>query len=211
MLDDAPLAYALLSVVLATSVIGFWYRGLASRMALYPYEVVRMQMVYGVFTAPFVHTGWGHLAGNLFFAVFFVPEVEYMLVDDFDKPGGSLVFLLVFFAMVLFSSTVAVARYRANARYSNLGLSAVVFGMISFFYFYLPLDKSPVGGVISGDIHAYQVGCLGMAMLGLAIRYKVARAAPIHFYGAVGGLVVAICVRPKLLGEIIAHVAGASL
>lgn len=207
-LHVAPFAYGLLFAVLVISIFGFFRSGFLAGAKLYPYEVARMRVVHGVFTASLVHTGWGHLMSNLLSAVFFVPEVEYMLVDDFKRPAGWAVFLLVFFGIALFSSAVAVMHYRARPSYSTLGLSAVVFGMASFFYFYLPLDKNTFGGIISGNVRAYQMGCFGLVMLLLAIRYNVAKAAPIHFYGAVGGLVVAIFVRPALVGEIFAHVVG---
>lgn len=207
-LTDAPLAYGLLAVVLATSVIGIRYPGFGFRLRLYPHEVARMRMAHGAFTSAFVHHDWWHLIGNLLFAILFVPEVEFMLVDDFKRPVGWGVFLVVFFGIALFSALAAVVRYRSASSYSTLGISTVVFGMASFYYFYLPIETYGFGGIVSGNVVAYHMGCFGFILLLLAVRYRLIKAAPIHLYGAVSGLVMAILVRPALVWEIIAHAAG---
>src|SRR5690606_18420686 len=128
-------------------------------------------------------------------------------VDDFGRFYGEMLFFCMVFGIALFSGLVAAYKHRAEIGYSSLGLSAAVFGNCEFYYFYFPVEVNDDGGIITGALHGYQMGLFGFIALSLFVWLNVGKAAPIHFFGAVGGLILAICVRPDLVKEI-AHVFG---
>lgn len=210
-LQDAPLAYTLLLILFLVGLLGFAYPDLISRFKFYPYAVARAKRLEGVFTSLFFHDGWMHLCTNLIFAVFFLPEVEYMLVDDFGRPYGSILLICTVAGIALFAGITTAFRYRDQIGFSSLGFSAVLFGIAVFFYFYLPVERSEDGGIITGILHGYQIGAFGFIALYMFVRYRVGKAAKPHLYGALGGLVLAIIIRPLLIMEVLGHMTGSRL
>lgn len=107
-IPDAPLAYSFVLFLLAVNVYAFLYPAVIINYRMHPYAIYRGFGVAKVFSAALLHINWKHLALNVVVLAKFLPEVEYMLADDFGFFAGGLLLLAVSVGIVVISSALSI-------------------------------------------------------------------------------------------------------
>lgn len=169
----------------------FYNRELVGRWAFTPYRVARNGEWSRWITAGFAHVGLAHLAFNMITLYFFGPYVESQL--------GPWRFLLVYFGAELAANAVTYWRYRDNPKYSAVGASGAVSGVVFAFCLFQPLAPIylfliPIG--IPAVIFAvlYVVFSIYASNQG---RGRIAHEA--HIGGAIGGVVLTVLLYPSVI------------
>jgi len=187
-----PIAYDFILFTLAISILELRYRVLTYRYCLWPFLVWRRRQMYRLFTSLVIHVNGLHLATNLLFLIVFMPEVEYMLVDDFGYLCGWLLLIVLLAAIAGIAGMASAYNHRNELTYTSTGCSAVVSGMVAFYFFYLPADVAPLGtSLVWPALYSYQIGLAYLLGLALLVCLRAGKAAAIHWYGALAGTLLA--------------------
>ncbi len=192
-----PLTYALIAINVVASFIVFSQPQLMRTLAHSPHQVREEGRWYQLVTSGFIHADIGHLLMNMLTLYFFGPFGEAKL-----GPGG---FLIVYFGSLLAGSLLTQIRHQGNPRYTGVGASGAVSGILFSFILFRPLDPIylffiPIGipAVLFAGLY------LAASVYGLRTRWgNLGHEA--HLGGAVGGVVLTLALRPEALRTFLAH------
>lgn len=195
---EAIVSYLFSALVFITSIVGFFHRSFYYSNVFQPSQVFSGKRPWTLFSSALVHSSWLHLLFNLIMCVFFMTEVEYMLVDDFGYPaaGGGMLLLLV--GIVSSCNLIAGYRLRKQPTASAVGLSGFVFAMAVFFYMYFPLDTAP--GL--PGLRAYHFALVIPIACMVAWMIKLPGNHGVHQLGCVTGAIAAVFIRPEIVSEL---------
>lgn len=194
--NESQAAYCFTAIVLLVSITAFYYRPLFHAFAFYPFAVFKGRQLHTLITSSLVHVHWAHLLVNGLFLFVFLSEAEYMLVDDFGSGHGLLWLFVLVTGIAVFSCLLSGFFNRHQVMHTSAGCSALIFGLVMFFFFYLPLDQAPFDDSLLPVVYSYQMGLAFFMGLTLLVLFKVGRAAPIHWYGALAGFCLALIIGP---------------
>jgi len=191
---EAPLAYNFTMIVLFTSIGALYWRDWLYKLSLYPFGMWQGRELYRLFTSLFVHVGVLHLIANAFFGMVFIGEVEYMLVDDFGAVHGRLLLIVLIIGIAGTAGSASVYKHRHEYTHTSAGSSALIFGLVMFYLFYLPADKAVIDDSELPSLYSYQLGMVYFAGVTAMAAFKIGKAAPIHWYGALAGGLLAMII-----------------
>lgn len=144
-LHVAPLAYLIIIAILIMSIIALRHRSFFNACRMHPYAVYRGRRLATVVTSLFVHVGWLHLLLNMVFLIIYLPEVEFMLRDDFGSLAGSLLLVPAVLFIGWFAAGCDALQRRKDKLHRSAGCSHVIFGIIVLYFVYFPVGDE--GGV----------------------------------------------------------------
>lgn len=178
----------LIAIIIAN--VLFSYKGFNDYSFFRKYEFhvgsIRSGEQIRMLTSGFLHADLGHLAFNMITLYFFAPVVSAYL--------GDLMFLIVYFASLLFGSLLTLAIHKNEYNYRAIGASGAVTGILYSAILLVP-DMQ-----IYGFIPGYVFGFLYLISSGYGMKAKndgIGHAA--HFGGAIGGYLITLLVYPDLL------------
>lgn len=190
----APATYTLMIIILVTSIIGFYHRVFFGKLILHPYSVCNKSEYYRLFTSDFVHVDIVHLLLNQVALYVICSDLEELL--NKRSQHGSLQFLIIYAASMLTANIAATIRNRNNFNYSSVGASGSIMGCLFAFMLLDPFGHA-VNIAILGPIENIYTAPLYIAML-TYYKWKKKNEAinhDLHFYGAIGGIVVSLLFR----------------
>lgn len=146
----------IIAVTAVISIICFNNNELFSKLQFNPYQVIHRKEFYRLITHGFVHAGWWHLFVNMFVLYFFGSTVEaYLgaLTDNGMISHPVLIYLVFYFAALIFASSISLFRYKDDIWYNAVGASGAVSAVLFFSIFFDPWQKIvvyiiPVPGII---------------------------------------------------------------
>lgn len=167
---------------------------------MHPYAIYRGRRTFTVVTSVFVHVDEKHLAINGILLCMTLPEVEYMLVDDFGAPAGRLLMLVFVLFSAAFTGLLSAVQYRMDLRYRSAGSSALIMALVLFFLMYFPIEPLDVG---ASWLPQWPPVWLALGMIALMFVFVMFRipAGAIHLYGAIAGMLFAFFMRPEAATE----------
>jgi len=200
-LHAAPFAYFLIAAMVAVSVAGLRNRRLFEALRMHPYSLYRGKRPFTALTSVFVHVDERHLLINGGLLCLSLPEIEYMLIDDFGPWIGRLLMLMFLTLSSAFAALLAAIQHRRNALHWSAGASAVILAAFMFFLMYFPVD--PILGMPSffTDIRPLWIAFVILLVLVVQLCLR-GPAGAIHLYGALAGMLLAFLIRPVSLTEI---------
>lgn len=191
MLLDAPITLTLLVI---NGLIGaytlYFDPSLVGRMAFRPYGFVHEKEFGRLITAGFVHAGFGHLAVNMLTLFFFGPTVEYLL-----GPAG---FIAVYFGSEIAANAATLLRYRDDPKYSAVGASGAISGVLFSFCLFAPLQTLYIFFALPMPAIVFAVLFVGYSIYAARqLSDHVAHEA--HLGGAIGGILLTLLIYPHAL------------
>lgn len=190
-----------LYIVIATavvSILAFQNREMLAKLMFNPYLVKHSNQWYRAVTHAFIHSGWMHLAVNMWVLWQFGKIVEYSFVSE--KGGlGTPMFIGLYLGGILFATLPSFQKHQNNFNYNSLGASgavaAVLFASIFFdptMNLYLMFVPLPIPAVIFGILY------LGFEWyMDKKSNDNIAHDA--HFWGAAFGFLYALVMVPSQL------------
>jgi len=201
-LHVAPLAYSIIAILVAVSVAALRDRKTFEALRMHPYSLYRGKGLFTVLTSVFVHVDGKHLLLNAVFLLIYLPEVEYMLVDDFGPIIGRVLLLVVVAGISWLASMGSALQHRKDEWHWSAGSSHVAFGIIILYFVYFPIGDEGTAPTILPAFPSILIALTILVILFLFVWVGWASAAPIHLYGALAGLLMACLIRPALLEEV---------
>lgn len=164
---------------------------------LYPYQVVKQNKWYQLFTSGFLHADFMHLAFNMLTLFFFGPYLESII-----GPAG---FTALYVLGILVSSIPTVFKHKNNPNYASLGASGAVEAVIFSYILFNPLSKIYLFFIPIG-IPAIIFGFLYMAYSVYASKKQLGNINhDAHIGGAVFGVAFTLIVYPQSLQIFLSH------
>lgn len=198
---NTPLAYLIVLAIVLCSIHALTHRSFFESWRMHPYSIFRGNRMFTVLTSLFVHVDGMHLLINTGMLCLTLPEVEYMLVDDFGPVKGRL--LLVFFILftAVFAGAFTAVQNRNKVLHWSTGSSALIMAMVLYFLMYFPVEPLNVG---SSMLPMWLPVWLALGILIVLLFFMLFKtpASAIHLYGALAGVLFAFAVRPQAINEV---------
>jgi membrane associated rhomboid family serine protease len=193
--------FILIAVIVLVSISAFNQPSLVSKFQFNAYQIIRRKEYIRLVSHGFLHGSWTHLFVNMFVLYSFGDAVIFYFNQV--VPGrGVVLFLLLFFAGLIFSSLYSLFKEKDNPYYNAIGASGAVSAVVFTSIFFAPYSKLylfaivPIPGIIFGV--GYLLYSRVMAQKNID---NVGHDA--HFWGAVFGFIFPILYKPSLFIDFI--------
>ena len=183
-------------VIALTAIVS--YKGFSDRVFFEKYmlrvgSVLNGKEYVRVVSSGFLHADWTHLFFNMFTLYFFGPEVL--------AHAGIANFLIIYFGSMVFGSLMAIYFNRKDWRYSAIGASGAVSGIIFSSIILFPgmsLYILPIPFPIPGWL--FGIGYVLYSIYGMKKQLgNIGHGA--HLGGGVAGILITILLMPSVLSE----------
>lgn len=203
-LTQAPITLLLLIINVVVSLYVLHKRPqLIDRLAFRPDRILRGGEVYRLVTAGFVHVNGAHLLVNMLTLYFFGPLLEYVL--------GPIGYLILYFGSDLAAHGLSLILQRKNARYSAVGASGAITGIVFAFCLYAPFQMLYLFFFLPIPAILFAIGFVALSMYAMRNRdpYRAGGLAhEAHLGGALGGIVITILLDPTALSRFLQQLGG---
>lgn len=194
-LTQTPITLALLVINVVVSLYVLHKRPqLFATLAFRPERILRHGEFYRLLSAGFVHVNGAHLLVNMLTLYFFGPWLEAGL--------GPLRYLLLYFGSDLAAQGLALIVQRGNPRYSAVGASGAITGVVFAFCLYEPFRLLYLFFAIPIPAILFAIGFVALSLYAMRSRgpgQAGGLAHEAHLGGAIGGVVIALALEPALL------------
>src|SRR5690554_3982980 len=95
-LHIAPLAYFIIAILFTVGVISLYREAWFLGGRMHPYSIYRGRRLHTLLTSVAVHVDGKHLLINIGLLCLLLPEIEYLLIDDFGPLVGRLLLISCF-------------------------------------------------------------------------------------------------------------------
>lgn len=141
-------------------------------------------------TSGFLHADMGHLAFNMITLYFFAPVVIGYL--------GSIMFLIVYFASLIFGSLLTLVLHRNDYNYRAIGASGAVTGILYSAILLQPDMMLGIFFIIPMPAYVFGILYLLYSIYGMKAKNDgIGHTA--HFGGAIGGYLITLLIYPDLI------------
>nr|WP_298414189.1 rhomboid family intramembrane serine protease [uncultured Halomonas sp.] len=194
-LTQTPITLALLVINIIVSIYALKSRlRLIDRLAFKPERILRHGEIYRLVTAGFVHVNGTHLLVNMLTLYFFGPWLEVVL--------GPVGYLMLYFGSELTAHGLSLIIQRGNLRYSAVGASGAITGVLFAFCLYEPFRMLYLFFAIPIPAILFAIGFVALSLYAMQNRdpnQVGGLAHEAHLGGAIGGVVITILIDPRAL------------
>ncbi|GEL11275.1 Membrane associated serine protease, rhomboid family [Flavobacterium glycines] len=182
----------LIAIILAN--VLFSYKGFNDYSFFRKYEFhvgsIRSGQQIRMLTSGFLHADLGHLAFNMITLYFFAPVVSAYL--------GDLMFVIIYFASLVFGSLLTLAIHKNEYNYRAIGASGAVTGILYSAILLQPDMMLGIFFIIPMPAYVFGILYLLYSIYGMKAKNDgIGHTA--HFGGAIGGYLITLLVYPDLL------------
>lgn len=193
-----PISYIIIGITVAISLIAFSRSTLNERLMFIPYLVHKDRQYERFLSCGFIHTGFMHLAFNMYVLFMFGPMVEVYFNQAFGTLG-KFIYVAFYVMAIIVACTPSFIRHKNNPNYRALGASGGVAAI--FFAFILFNPASPLQIIFIPGINFPSVVFGGLYLLyefyaDFKMNDKIGHAA--HYTGAIFGFIFPLILKPKL-------------
>ncbi len=189
-LSVAPVASFIFVITILTSLLSFYNEDLYGKMMLHPYSVSKGKYLYTLITSGLIHKDWMHLFNMLSF-YFFAFSLEGII--------GHWQFALLYTLSLILSDLPSVQKHKGDFWYHSLGASGAISAVIFSFILFQPMTMMMIMP-IPFHIPAIIFGVLYLVYCTYSSKYSQdAINHDAHLFGALSGLIITICLYPKVI------------
>ncbi|MGC3872893.1 rhomboid family intramembrane serine protease [Halomonas sp. GXIMD04776] len=192
-LTQTPITLALLIVNVVISIYVLRSRPqLIASLAFRPERILRHGEVYRLVTAGFVHVNGAHLLVNMLTLYFFGPWLEMAL--------GPIRYLMLYFGSELAAHGLSLIVQRGNVRYSAVGASGAITGVLFAFCLYAPFRMLYLFFAIPIPAIVFAIGFVAISLYAMKQRgpdQVGGLAHEAHLGGAIGGVLITGLLDPR--------------
>ena len=197
-LNVAPVASLIFVFTLITSLYAFNDNQLYGKFMLHPYSIAKGNKYFTFITSGLIHADWMHLFFNMFTFFIFAFQLEAMI--------GHWQFALLYFASLILSDIPTVIKHKDDYRYSSLGASGAISGVLFSYILFKPLSMIgvmfiPMPAIVFGVLYLFY--CMYMSKNS---RDSINHDA--HFFGALTGLILTVILVPGVISNFITELAS---
>ena len=194
-LTQTPITLALLVVNVVVSVLVLRSRPqLINTLAFRPERILRHGEIHRLVTAGFVHVNGAHLLVNMLTLYFFGPWLELTL--------GPIGYLILYFGSELSAHGLSLIIHRRSRRYSAVGASGAITGVLFAFCLYAPFRMLYLFFAIPIPAILFAIGFVAISLYAMQQRgpdQVGGLAHEAHLGGAIGGVAITALLDPRAL------------
>lgn len=182
----------LIAIIVANAL--FSYKGFNDYSFFRKYEFhigsIRSGEQIRMLTSGFLHADIGHLVFNMITLYFFAPVVIAYL--------GSLFFIIIYFASLLFGSLLTLVLHKNDYNYRAIGASGAVTGILYSAILLRPDMMLGIFFIIPMPAYVFGILYLLYSIYGMKAKNdNIGHTA--HFGGAIGGYLITLLMYPNLV------------
>jgi len=161
----------------------------------WPYAETHEKQYYRLISSGFVHGSWIHLLINMFVFYQFGEIVEQIFIINFGQIAGTVNFLFLFLATIVFADIPTLLKHRDNPAYAAVGASGGVSGIVFVYILFEPWKMLylyaiiPIPGIVAGLLY---LGYSSWASKNSQDNIDH----DAHFFGALVGIAIALLLKP---------------
>ena len=183
------------------SIPAFTNRQLFDQFKHHPYTEKREKQYYRWLTSGFLHGSWMHLGFNMYVLYGFGGIVENYYQGIFGNTQGSVLFLVMYLLTIVLADTPTYFKHQDNPRYSAIGASGGVSGVLFAFILLDPWNSIqfifvpiPIPAIVFGILYLFYESWAAKKA-----RDNIGHDA--HFWGAIAGFLITIVFRPSIFTD----------
>lgn len=202
------LTIAIILVTVLASIAAFSNRELHRRLLFNAYDIKHFKHGYRFFSYALIHADWVHLLINMMVLYSFGRVVEAYYSFIFGMKSY-LYFALLYVGGTVLSTTPSYGKHKDDYSYSAVGASGAVSAVVFASIVFDPLNKIylfmlPIG------IPAVIFGVLYLVYSWYMAKKNIDNVGhDVHFWGAIFGFCFTIALKPVLIQQFFAAIAGA--
>ena len=185
--------YIIIAITTLVSYNGFKDRAFFEKYMLRVGSILNGKEYFRVISSGFLHADWTHLFFNMFTLYFFGPEVM--------AHAGVTNFIIIYLGSLVFGSLLAVYFNKKDLRYSAIGASGAVSGVIFSSIILFPgmsLYIIPIPFPIPGWL--FGIGYVLYSIYGMKKQLgNIGHGA--HLGGGIAGILITILLMPSVVAE----------
>jgi membrane associated rhomboid family serine protease len=164
----------------------------------WPYAEANEKQYYRLISSGFVHGSWIHLLINMFVFYQFGEIVEQVFISTFGPIAGTINFLFLFLATIVFADIPTLLKHRNNPSYAAVGASGGVSGIVFVYILFEPWKMLylyaiiPIPGIVAGLLY---LGYSSWASKNSTDNIDH----DAHFFGALVGIAIALLLKPTFI------------
>mgnify|MGYP001073990612 CR=1 FL=1 len=180
----------------------FTNRYLFNKLHFSPYVILREKQWYRFLTSAWVHGDFMHLFVNLFVLYSFGNFLELVFSSWFGN--GILQYLLLFVGSVIIAHIPTYLKEKDSYNYSSVGASGGVSGVLFASILIQPLQPLylfaiiPIPGIMFGVLYMFYTHRMA-AKSSDNINHEA------HMFGALGGMLILVVLRPTVIPAFISQ------
>jgi membrane associated rhomboid family serine protease len=191
MLSHAPATTAIITLIVAASVLGFRSPAFSERLLLRPWKLFRGNQYERLITSGFLHADVMHLLFNLI--------ALYSVSMYVEAAAGTQSFLVIYFGSLVLPGLIVSVRRRDDPEYRALGASGAISGLFFAGMLYFPDARVMLMFLpIPMPWPVFAVLFIAGSMYGAKRKWDNV-AHDVHLYGALTGLLLTVAVDPASL------------
>ncbi|MBK9253872.1 MAG: rhomboid family intramembrane serine protease [Saprospiraceae bacterium] len=184
------------------SIICFSNKPLFEALKHYPVAEYHNKEYYRLISSGFVHGDFMHLFLNMFVLHEFGRYVELYFQTYFGDAQGKIIFLILYIVIIITGDLPTFFKHKENRYFASVGASGAVSGIIFIYILLNPwamlglFAVIPVPAIVFGVLYLWYSSWASKNNRDM-IDHEA------HFYGAVAGIILAIALRPAVMGEFV--------
>lgn len=197
---ESPVVFIIVALNVLTSLVAFERGEIFNKLFFSPMQVLQGEW-HRLIGHAFIHTSYLHLIVNMFVFYMFGRRVELFFYDEFGRPGGTLLFLLLYFGGLIVASLPSLVKHAKNPAYRAVGASGAVAAVL-FAHILVHPANSLIVFPIPFPLPAFLFGILYVVYEHYMSKKEMDHIAhDAHLWGAIYGFAfTALCAPPLLKG-----------
>ncbi len=189
--------FILIGAIVIISISAFNQRTLLYRYQFNAYQIVHRKEYIRLLSHGFLHADYMHLFVNMFVLYSFG---RYVIFDfnNYFAGRGVVMFLLLFFAALVFSSLYSLFKEKDNPHYNAIGASGAVSAVVFSSIFFHPYSILRLFGILPIPAIIFGVGYLIYSRV-MSRKNLDNVGHDAHFWGAVFGFIFPLLYKPSLI------------
>ncbi len=191
----SPLTYALLAANIILSLMAFGDELFLNKGLFIVGPILQDKQYYRLVSSGFLHGSQGHLLVNMLTLFFFGPPLEGIL--------GTGLFAVIYFISLLGGSLWSLMENRRNPRYSALGASGAISGVLISFSLFAPFSTLLLFFVLPMPAIVFTALYIGYSMYASVYQKNSRIGHDAHLGGALAGGLATVLLVPGVWGGFI--------
>ncbi len=189
--------FILIGAIVIISISAFKQRTLMYRYQFNAYQIIHRKEYIRLLSHGFLHADYMHLFVNMFVLYSFGRYVIFDF-DNYFGGRGVVMFLLLFFAALVFSSLYSLFKEKDNPHYNAIGASGAVSAVVFSSIFFHPYSILSLFGILPVPAIVFGIGYLIYSRV-MSRKNLDNVGHDAHFWGAVFGFIFPLLYKPSLI------------
>lgn len=199
--QESPYSYIFTSLIVVSSIIGFYWKPFFYALLLHPYEVAKGKRWHTVLTSAFIHRNAMHLAFNCIVIFGLAYDMYGCIKQEHGVESSMLITPFLIIILIILPNLTQVYLKRRQFEFTSIGSSGASFGLYGFSGMFFPLQKIDHLFIpwISNSAHYWLYILIVITMLSFVTVTRINRT--LHLLAFILGSLLALIIRSEATSD----------